>query len=81
MTPEPPKTEKIDNNVFLWLVSVYVCTLALSGPEFLDPSTVTQCEVQVGYRYTMHVFTRMSATSLGFWIIGSYYRYTMWGSA
>ena len=45
-----------------------MCSLAWvrprSGSELLDPSTVTQCEVQVGHRYTVHVCARINAPLL-----------------
>ena len=47
--------------------------LARSGSELLDPSTVTQCEVQVGHRYRVHMCARMGvcalARVLNYWIL------------
>ena len=41
---------------------MHVC--ARSGSEFLDPSSVTQYEVQVGHRYTVHVCARLGVPCL-----------------
>ena len=57
-----------------------MCSLAWVRPrsrsDLLDQSTVTQCEVQVGHRYTVHVCACITAPllaalprALNFWIL------------